>query len=305
MIRTDPAPRGGNISRRTLLVGILGAAAESLTGCAEPKRIEATPAPAGEPHTPEAVPNTTATSDKAPTQEVSSGEVLTNNDASKELSPELLAIYNTIASKVESGDITVDTYAALSRPEQVLVEQALLNRAVENGWAHFNLSVCSPRGRDRKGCDNRFNTPDDTNEEVYGKLLNILSAPTAYTIDSAKGTVSQLDGNAARILLRAPYDAPDNLTGGALVIYSHYAKQVQDGIIVNRPPQKVTVTDPTGGKGKASRVITGFEEASGQTARVSMELRTYELDGAQAVAALGVPKASKLNLAVWKVSGIQ
>lgn len=271
--------------------------------------VETTPAAtptATTSETPSAEPTESAT-----TPEKQGNETLTNIDT-KELSPELAAIYNSIADKVQAGDITHEKYLKFDDNERALVEQALLYRVTQHGPTNLDISICYMNMKYIKEdpeCNANFASKDDRNEAVYGKYLGVLSAPVAYTNDEAWGSSDTLDPEASRILLNAAFNDPGNATADSRFgyIYSTMEKWIDKGKKVKFNGLDIDVSDAKEGQGDSTRTLkitTTHSDSTVEETRAILKYMTYEIDGKDADKLLGLERTQKLKIARWElVSG--
>lgn len=271
---------------------------------------------ASAPETPSAMPSSTPTesmspsaepSESATTPEKQGNETLTNIDT-LELSTELVEVYDSIADKVEAGDITYEDVQKLKPAEQALVQQSLLHRLIKNGAGNMDTSICYMNMKfidEDPQCNANFASKDDRNEAVYGKYIGLKSAPVAYTDDGAMGLSATLEPEASRILGDMAFANPHNVTAHARFgnAYDSIQARIDAGNLVKFRSMEVDVTNPKGGAGKTSRVIEAQLSADGDTVenRAEFNLVTYKLSGSTANKILGLSKNQKVEIAQWKL----
>lgn len=261
---------------------------------------EATPStsPSGQ-ETPSMTPTPTETTS---TPEVPKGDVFTNENTT-ELSPRLTTIYEAIAGKVERGEVTYDDYLGLTDDEKALLEQGLLYKLIENGAGNLDTSICYMKDESDPGCIANFASKDDTNEQVFGKIMALMVAGIAYSDDGGKGLSENLSPEASRILGDVAFYHPTDGSassrfGGAYKVIQGY---IDEG--VRRPVKSidVEVSNPSE-SGDESRSITAvMHKPSGPVKGImKVILEKHTIDGASANKLFGLDKDEVIKLAQWK-----
>lgn len=276
---------------------------------------EATPTPtpsATETPTPSATESATPSDSPEPTEsattpEKQSHETLSNENT-YELDPALAGLYEGIADKVQGGDITFKKFLKLTPGEQALVQQALFYRATVNGSSLMDVRLCSQGFAflsDDPGCNANFASKDDTNYEVLGKNNAVASAALMYTTDGARGQVKELDPEASRILLGAPYEDPYSSSAENRIgqHYSYTERYVNEGVLKSFVMNTIEVDNPDASGETTRRIHATIEEEDGRVTdeNTTLVYKTYKVDGSKADKSLGLQEQTTIKLARWEV----